>query len=513
MEQQGWAPRFAPNPLPPPNPPVQPPPAPPVPPLPPAPPVPEPPLAPLPPLPPFPPLRGPIGAGAALLAGALYWLWNWLHAPLGPEYKLPRGKKDWFIVTDFYYCEEFLGNTGKCIRWDKGGNLEEQYIPAASGDTVAYVIGHNGFQVSIGVREYDLDKEDYGPEKFTQTVEGIGSAGAKYINPKVKPVLHYLLRQPDGSHGPPQFPPWGPDPDLSKPPWMPGYGPGPMPSPFPPEAPPAPAPSPAPGPAPDPDPGPNPRPPTPAPAPAPGPGPAPAPSPAPGPGPAPAPAPAPTPGPGKSPAPAPKPIPGPGPAPQPERAPKPQPLPQLPKLAPLIDLLGQLVKAEADELKQTEEETLIIGDIKILSQRTRVDIASIVVELGKLEAKMEALIKRQTPKPLIDEFIDELFEKLKEIEDLINGGDGEGNGKPLEIPDMGPINLDYWAPANYKSTGELEKYEVRIEKQKADKFMEAAMAEMFNYLYKLKVWRQFIAPKRQQGTPYRIVWEEVPEDE
>ena len=511
--------RFAPNPLGPPNPPGAPVPAPPPSPPIPGPPIPEPP-APEAPLPlPFLPSLGPLAGGVLAAAQALGGLWNWFWPKPKPEDYLPRGKKAWYVTTDFTICQDFLGNTGKCILWDKGGNMETQYIPAASGDTAAYVIGDNGFNVYIGVRAYNFETEEYGDEVTTQTIESIGSAGAKYITRGTTPQIWYRLLPPNEPPGEPTYPypPEGPDPE--NPPWLPGFDPDPKPNPFPPELPPAPEPVPYPQPAPAPNPEPNPRPPTPAPSPSPGPGPspAPAPSPTPGPGksPAPTPSPSPVPAPKPTPAPAPKPTPSPapGPAPQPARDPEPMQVPELPPLAPLIDLLGQLVKRDPDQLDQCAAETLVLEDVKIISQATRVDIGSICIELGKLEGKLEALIKRQTPKPLIDEFIDELFEKLKEIEDLINGGDGENNGKPLEIPDMGPISLDYWAPANYKANGELEKYEVRIEKQKADKFMEAAMTEMFNYLYKLKVWRQFIAPKRQQGTPYRIVWEEVPENE
>jgi hypothetical protein len=187
-------------------------------------------------------------------------------------------------------------------------------------------------------------------------------------------------------------------------------------------------------------------------------------------------------------------------------------LPELPKLAPLIDLLGQLVKAEADELKQTEEETLVIGDIKILSQRTRVDIASIVVELGKLEAKLEALIKRQTPKPLIDEFIDDLFEKLKEIEDLINGGGGgNGDGGPCELPKMGPFARRVVAPADRTANGEPLSYDVNIGEQKGDAYLQAMLAALFDHITILKGWRNYMAPKPNQGQPVTVIWEEIEE--
>jgi hypothetical protein len=172
--------------------------------------------------------------------------------------------------------------------------------------------------------------------------------------------------------------------------------------------------------------------------------------------------------------------------------------------------VGQLVKAEADELKQTEEETLIIGDIRITSQKTRVDIASIVVELGKLEAKLEALIKRQTSKPLFEDFIDELFNKLQELEDLINGGGGgNGDGGPCELPNMGPFKREVVAPADFYANGERVKYKLEIAEDKGEIYLQQMLAALFDHITILKGWRNYMAPKPNQGQPVTVIWEEI----
>jgi hypothetical protein len=184
--------------------------------------------------------------------------------------------------------------------------------------------------------------------------------------------------------------------------------------------------------------------------------------------------------------------------------------PNIPKLAPLIDLMGELVTQEAEQLTQTEAETLVLDGVKILSQKTRTDIKAISVELGKLEGKMEALIKRQTPKPLIDEFIDELFDKLKEIEDLIQADDGgEGQGGSCELPKMGPFARRVVAPADRTANGDPLTYDVNIEEQKGDAYLEAMLAALFDHITTLKGWRNYMAPKPNQGKPVTVIWEEV----
>ena len=467
---------------------MPPPPAPPIP----APPIPEPP-APEAPLPlPFIPSAGPLLGGLLAAAQALGGLWNWFWPKPKPEDYLPRGKKAWYVTTDFTICQDFLGNTGKCILWDKGGNMETQYIPAASGDTAAYVIGDNDFNVYIGVRQYNYETEEYGDEVTTQTVESIGSAGAKYITRGTTPQIYYRLLPPNEPPGEPTYPypPEGPDPE--NPPWLPQFDPDPKPNPFPPELPPAPEPPPYPQPAPAPEPEPNPRPPTPAPTPGPGKLPAPVPAPAP--------------------APKPTPSPAPGPAPQPAKDPEPMQVPELPKLAPLIDLLGQLVKREEDEIEQTEAETLVLEGVKILSQRTRTDIVSIAIELGKLEAKMEKTLERQAPKSLLEELANELLDKLAEIADSINNGEGgNGEGGPCELPKMGPFARRVVAPADRTANGDPLTYDVNIGEQKGDAYLEAMLAALFDHITILKGWRNYMAPKPNQGQPVTVIWEEIEE--
>ena len=504
--------RFAPNPLPPPNPPGFPGPLPPVPPPIPAPPIPEPP-APAAPLPiPFFPSAGPLAGGLLVVAGVLGSLWNWFW-PKPPPY-LPRGKKAWYVTTDFVYCEDFLGNTGKCIKWDKGGNMETQYIPAAAGDTIAYVIGNNGFNVFIGVRSYNQDEGEYGEEVFTQTVEGVGSLGGKYIKTGTMPQVFYRLLPPNEPPGPPvyPYPPEGPDPD--NPPWRPGFDPDPKPNPFPPELPEAPPAPDYPQPYVDPDPRPDNRPVTPAPRPAGPPAPRPAGPPVPLGPPAPygPPAPAgPGTGPGKGPA-TPDAPPAPKPPPQPPAWPEIIVVPEIPNLAPLIDLLGQLVIEEADDLTQAEAEELVIDGARLVIQKVRPDLDSIGIELGKLEAKSEKLIKDQSPKSLIDELANELLDKLSELEELIKDqGGGGGDGGSCELPEMGPFSRTVVAPADKKANGEPLTYEVEIARQPADAYMEAAIEALFDHITILKGWRNFMAPKPSNGQPVTVIWEEIEE--
>jgi hypothetical protein len=187
--------------------------------------------------------------------------------------------------------------------------------------------------------------------------------------------------------------------------------------------------------------------------------------------------------------------------------------PDLPKLAPLIDLVGKLVEQEAHELTQTEAEKLVIEGATLVTTRTRADLKSVGIELGKLEAKMEAVIKQQTPKPLIDEFINDLFEKLMEIEILINSGnDGNGDGGPCDLPKMGPFARTVVAPADKKADGTLVSYDVSISEQKGDAYLEQMLAALFDHITILKGWRNYMAPKPNQGQPVTVIWEEILEE-
>jgi len=461
---------------------------------------------------------GALGAIAAVAAvGVLvlvFWgAWNFAH-PADPPKPPPAGRNSWWIEIEYETCTDFFPGLGFCIAWG-GQETTQQFLPfVGQRNTIAYNLGKvDDIRYKIGFRDYDPVTGTYGPERQEYTFAAISDFGTKR---SIKSRVYYTPIKEDGGSLDPIYPPWIQDPITDDPPWLPKPDPSVEPYKFP-------YPQPAIeiflpyGPWPDsperghfdPDPGEKPHD---APDGRPrGPGrPVDAP-----PGPA---------GPGIQKPPIQPPIPGGGKPPDPKKQDPPEPdkkekkydppivIPRVPDLGPLIDLLGQVLVLEEEVLAQTEAEALVLDGIKILSQATRTDIGSIAVELGKLEAKMERTLERQTPKSLFDEFVNDLYDKLSEIEDSVNSG-GDGENKPLEIPDMGPISLDYFAPADYKANGEKEKYEIRIARQKADKFMEAAILELFNYAYKLKVWRQFIAPKRQKGTPYRIVWEEVPEGE
>jgi len=452
-------------------------------------------------------------AAVGVLAGVFWLAWNFEH-PTEPPQPPPPGRNSWWIEIEYETCTDFFPGLGFCIAWG-GKETTQQSLPfVGTRNTIAYNLGKvDDIRYKIGFRDYDPVTGTYGPERQEYTYAAISDFGTKR---SIKSQIYYIPITEDGSILDPIYPPLIQDPLTGDPFWLPKPNgdikpydfPNPLPA-IPILIPGDPVPMTPLRPNPNPDPGPAP-PPTPTPKPPAGPGPPPAQPPPGGPGidkpllPPPGPIINP-PDPQKPPQP-----------PDPQKPPKPyEPpitVPQPVDLGPLIDLVGHLITLEYETIKQTEAETLVLGDLKITSQRTRVDIGSILIELGKLEAKMEKTLERQAPKSLLDELANELLDKLSEIADSINNGNGNGDGGPCELPKMGPFARTVLAPADKTASGSPVSYDVSISEQKGEAYLEQMLAALFDHITILKGWRNYMAPKPNQGQPVTVIWEEIVEE-
>jgi hypothetical protein len=125
---------------------------------------------------------------------------------------------------------------------------------------------------------------------------------------------------------------------------------------------------------------------------------------------------------------------------------------------------------------------------------------------------MEKTLQRQAPKSLLEELANELLDKLSEIADSINNGEGGNGGSgPCELPKMGPFARRVVAPADRTANGDPLTYDVSIGEQKGDAYLEQMLAALFDHITILKGWRNYMAPKPNQGQPVTVIWEEVEE--
>jgi hypothetical protein len=106
----------------------------------------------------------------------------------------------------------------------------------------------------------------------------------------------------------------------------------------------------------------------------------------------------------------------------------------------------------------------------------------------------------------------ELLDKLAEIADSINNGNGgNGDGGPCDLPKMGPFARTVVAPADKTANGSPVSYDVSISEQKGDAYLEQMLAALFDHITILKGWRNYMAPKPNQGQPVTVIWEEIEE--
>lgn len=152
----------------------------------------------------------------------------------------------------------------------------------------------------------------------------------------------------------------------------------------------------------------------------------------------------------------------------------------------------------------------MLDGVRILSQRTRTDIASIAIELGKIEGKSEALLGRQAPKTdLIDAF-KQIFDMLSDLQKSVDDIDCSGDGQGGSLPEMGPMTIISVPPyPGDQAKYENGYYEIIVDKAPAEVFMKEAFLAIAQLMSVQKSWRNFVIPKPKVGVPYTITWEEV----